>query len=127
MDDLNTTREVLSRQLSAAIAADPIATLPTIALIKRETDDHLKEAVKAAAQTSSWREIADALGVSKQAAHQRFKSYAKDVSAQMKAEHRAMKKAQRAGDPNAAATARARRDELVTDLKAAARELKGKR
>ena len=127
MDDLGATREVLSRQLADAIATDPLGALPTIAALQRETNEHLREAVRHAALSSSWREIADALGVSKQAAHQRFKDYAKDVTAEIKTEHRAMKRSRRKGDAVPAAQARARRDELAAQLRTAARALKDER
>ncbi len=124
MNDLLSTRELLSRQLAEAIATDPIGTLPTIAALQRETDAHLREAVRAAALRSSWREIAGALGVSKQAAHQRFKAYAKGVTEEIKTEHRAMKQARRSGDAAQAAQARARRDGLADELRTAARALR---
>jgi predicted DNA-binding protein YlxM (UPF0122 family) len=124
MDDLRTTRELLSRQLAEAIATDPIGALPTISALQKETDEHLREAVRAAALTSSWSEIAGAIGVSKQAAHQRFKTYAKSVAEEMKTEHRTMKKARRHGNADQAAQARARRNELAEDLRTAARALK---
>jgi hypothetical protein len=124
MKELDATRELLSRQLDEAIAEDPIAALPIIAGLQRETEEHLRAAVRQAAPSSSWREIAGALGVSKQAAHQRFNAYAKGVTAEMKAEHRAMKQARRNGDAGEAAQARARRDGLADDLRTAARALK---
>lgn len=124
MDDLRSTRELLSRQLAEAIATDPLGALPTIAALQRETDQHLREAVRHAAVRSSWREIAAGLGVSKQAAHQRFKTYAKGMAAEMRTEHRAMKQARRSGDADRAAEAQARRDELAAQLRAAARAVK---
>ncbi len=124
MDDLHAARENLSRRLSEAIAADPLGVLPTIVAIQREADAHLREAVRQAALTASWSEIASELGVSKQAAHQRFKAYAKDVTADIKREHRAMKRSRRAGDAEEAAQARARRDRLVEDLRSAAEDLR---
>src|SRR4051794_32786020 len=127
MDDLSATRELLSRQLAEAIAADPLGALPTIAALQRETDQHLREAVRPAALSSSWREIAAGLGVSKQAAHQRFKAYAKDVAGEIRTEPRVMKRARRKGDADQAAKARARRDELTADLRTAARALKDER
>jgi predicted DNA-binding protein YlxM (UPF0122 family) len=127
MNEVDATRELLSRQLTEAIATDPLGSLATIAALQRETDQQLREAVRHAALDASWREIADALGVSKQAAHQRFKVYAKDVAAEIKTEHRAMKRARRAGDADRAAQAQARRDELVTDLRSAAKGLKEER
>jgi hypothetical protein len=125
MDDLNATRELLSRQLVDAIDTDPLGALPTIAALQRETEQHLRAAVRGAAVVSSWREIAAALGVSKQAAHQRFRTYAKEVAGEMRTEHRAMKEARRNGDEEQAAAARARRDALTVRLRTSARELKG--
>ncbi|MGZ3529638.1 MAG: hypothetical protein ACXVAO_18415 [Vulcanimicrobiaceae bacterium] len=127
MNDLRATRELLSRQLAEAIAEDPISALPIITALQRDTDEYLRLAVRQAAPSSSWREIAGALGVSKQAAHQRFKAYAKGVTDEMKTEHRAMKQARRNGDADQAAEARARRDELADQLRAAAKALKDQR
>lgn len=124
MDDLQATRDLLFRQLDEAIAADAIGTVPVLAALQRDTDRHLREAVRRAALTSSWREIADGLGVSKQAAHQRFKAYAKDMAGEIREEHRAIRRARRKGDPAGAEQARARRDELTEQVKAAARSLK---
>lgn len=123
MDDIQATRALLSRQLAEAIASDPLAALSTIADLQKETSEHLREAVRQASSGSSWGAIATELGVSKQAAHQRFNAYAKDVTSEIKSEHRAMKRARRHGDPDRAATALARRDELVAELKASAKAL----
>jgi predicted DNA-binding protein YlxM (UPF0122 family) len=123
MNDLHATRELLSRQLAEAIDTDPIGALPIIAAIQRDTDKHLREAVRQASPNSSWSEIAAELGVSKQAAHQRFKAYAKGVTEEIRAEHRTMKKARRKGDEERAAQARARRDELTAELQTAAKAL----
>ena len=127
MNDLQATRELLSRQLAEAIATDALGALPTIAALQRETDEHLREAVRRAALESSWSEIATELGGAKQAAHQRFKAYAKDVTAELKTEHRAMKRSRRNGDVVAAEQARGRRDELTTQLRTAAKALKDER
>jgi hypothetical protein len=77
--------------------------------------------VRHAALSSSWREIADNLGVSKQAAHRRFKAYADGVTDDIKSEHRTMKRAKRSGDAARAAEARARRDQLAEDRGSALR------
>jgi predicted DNA-binding protein YlxM (UPF0122 family) len=124
MSDLDATRERLSRQLTEAIATDPVGALPVITELQKETDEHLREAVRQAALSSSWSEIATALGVSKQAAHQRVKTYAKGVADEMKTHHRAIKQARRNGDIGQAAQSQARRDELAAQLRSAARELK---
>ncbi len=123
MDDLLVTRALLSEQMAEAVAADPIGALPIIAALQKETGEHLREAVRHAALSSSWREIADNLGVSKQAAHQRFKAYADGVTDDIKSERRTMKRAKRSGDAVRAAEARARRDQLVGGLRCAAKEL----
>ncbi len=124
MTELDRTREQLSRQLAEGIATDPIAVLPIITALQKDTDEHLRHAVRQAALNSSWSEIAAALGVSKQAAHQRFKTYAKGVADEMKTHHRLSKQARRHGDTAQAAQSRARRDELATQLRTAARALK---
>ncbi len=124
ISDLGTTRQHLSQQLTEVIATDPIAALPIITALQAEIDGHLREAVRRAALSSSWREIATALGVSKQAAHQRFKTYAQGATDEMTAHHRAMKRARRRGNTGEAARSRARRDELAAQLRTAARALK---
>ncbi len=123
-EDLRTTWEQLDRQLTEAISSDPIGVLPIITALQKRADAHLREAVRQAAITFSWSEIAMALGVSKQAAHQRFKAYATDVAKEIKSQHRAILSARRAHDRDRAAESRARRDELVAQLHAAAREMK---
>lgn len=123
-NDIAATRELLSRQLTEVIATNPIAALPIITALQKQTDEHLREAVRQATINSSWKEVATALGVSKQAAHQRFRAYAKDVSAEMKTHHRAMKQARRQGDTAESVRARARRDQLAVELRAAAVSLK---
>jgi hypothetical protein len=127
MSDLETTRAQLSHQLAEAIAIDPIGALSTITAVQKETEEHLREAVRQAALGSSWSVIATALGVSKQAAHQRFRTYAKGVADEMKTHHRAIKQARRNGDPVQAAQSQARRDELADQLRAAARALKNQK
>ncbi|MDO8632421.1 MAG: hypothetical protein Q7R41_18220 [Phycisphaerales bacterium] len=124
MDDLTRTRELLSRQLTVAIDVDPISALRTINEIHQDTSRHMRDAVRAAATSSSWAQIGDALSISKQAAHQRFKEYADTMTAEIKLEHKSMKKARRRGDAARAAEAKSKRDALVTDLKQAARDLR---
>ena len=124
LNDLDATRELLSSQLTDAIAIDPIGTLPIITSLQRDADQHLRQAVRQAARSSSWREIADGLGVSKQAAHQRFRIYAKGVADELRVHQHAMKRARRSGDADLAAKERAQRDELVANLKTAARAIR---
>jgi hypothetical protein len=89
--------------------------------VNRDTDEHLRAAVRQAAPSSSWSEIAAALGVSKQAAHQRFKAYAKAAVAEIRTEHRAMKRTRRDGDADQAAKTRTRRDDEAAHLRTTAR------
>jgi hypothetical protein len=124
LTDLDATRELLSRQLTEAIATDAIGALPIITAIQKETDEHLRDAVREAAGSASWSEIATGLGVSKQAAHQRFGAYAKGVTDEMKVHQRAIKQARRNGDDAQAVKARARVEELAGQLRAAARSVK---
>ena len=124
VNDVSATRELLSRQLTEAIASDAIGTIPIIASLQRETDQHLRDAVRQAADRSSWSEIATALGVSKQAAHQRFRAYAKDVADEMKMHGRAIKQARRTGETDQVVKARERVEELADQLRTVARSLK---
>ena len=126
MHEINATREVLNQQLAEAIAADPIAVLPLISALNEDAGKHLRDAVRAAATSASWSQIGDALGVSKQAAHQRFRDLASGLTADIKAEHRAMKVARRRGDRAGAAAAKARRDELAAELRREASNLKAR-
>ena len=123
-DDLEATRKLLSRQLADAVATDPIGALPIITALQKETDEHLRDAVRRAALNSSWREIAAALGVSKQAAHQRFRLYVRGVADEMKVQKRAIKQARRDGDAGRAQDASARRVALAAELHQAARARK---
>ena len=123
-NDLDATRQLLSRQLSEAIANDAIGTLPIITALQTQTDEHLRVAVRQAAGSSSWSEIATALGVSKQAAHQRFRTYAEGVADEMKAHRHAIKQAARDGDRDEVAKGRARVAALADELRVAARSLK---
>lgn len=124
MDEINQTLEHLNEQLAHAITADPIAAIPVIAAIHQESGEQLQEAVRAASGTASWSQIGEALGVSKQAAHQRFKDLATGLAGEIKAEHRAMKHARRRGDRAGATAAKARRDELAIELRREATQLK---
>ena len=124
MDNIPRTRELLNQQLTDAIAADPLAALPLINAVHEDAARHLRDAVREASTTASWSEIGDALGVSKQAAHQRFRELATGLAAGVKAEHRAMKSAQRRGDHALAAASRDRRDELASELRRVAEDVK---
>jgi hypothetical protein len=125
MDDLANTRELLKRQLNDAVADHPLDALTTIGAVQRDIATHERDAVRAAVQHHSWAEIGEALGVSKQAAHQRFaKEWAETLKNEVKAEHKAFKTARRDGAHELAAAASAKRDALVAELRNAGRRRK---
>jgi len=71
MSDL-VSLNVLDAELRQRIAEDPLAALGEITALRRTVHDREREAVFRALEGHSWREVGDALGVSKQAAFQRF-------------------------------------------------------
>ncbi len=64
--------EILNTELRQYVAADPLAALSVITELKSALSQREREAVFLALEQHSWREIGEALGVSKQAAFQRF-------------------------------------------------------
>ena len=62
----------LDRALQSAIAADPLSALVAITDVRTLVGTREREAVFGALETHTWREVGAALGVSKQAAFQRF-------------------------------------------------------
>jgi hypothetical protein len=125
MSEITPTRDLLDRQLKAAIAADPLAALTAIGEVQRDLETRERDAVRAAIQHHSWTEIGAALGVSKQAAHQRLaKAWAAQLRDEIKAANKAHKAALREGTPAEAAAATARRDALIAEFKNANRRKK---
>jgi hypothetical protein len=125
MDDITHTRNLLDRELKSAIATDPLTALTAIGEVQRDLETREREAVRAAIQRHSWTEIGAALGVSKQAAHQRLaKTWAAQLTNEIKAAHKAHKTALREGTPEKAAAATARRDALIAEFKNANRRKK---
>lgn len=75
IDDMNKLTEVtteLDRRLAASAAVEPLETLAAISSLRTVLSEHEREAVHMALAQHSWSEIGGALGVSKQAAFQRF-------------------------------------------------------
>jgi hypothetical protein len=121
-----TLREHLDRKLKAAITADPLTALTVIGEIQRDLESHERDSVRAAIQRHSWAEIGAALGVSKQAAHQRLaKAWATQLKNDIKAANKAHKTALQEGTPKRVVAALARRDVLITEFKNANRRKKG--
>jgi predicted component of type VI protein secretion system len=118
MDDLTTTLNRLDDHLSEAIAADPLEALTVISAVQRDVDDHQRKAVRAAVPRHSWTEIGEALGVSKQAAHQKFaKPWADELKSEIKAEARTFKTAMRKGELRLAADAKDKLDAVIDEFK----------
>jgi hypothetical protein len=125
MDDFTATLTRLDEQLTAATATDPLDALKLIGVAKRNVDDHQKTAVRAAAGKHSWTEIGEALGVSKQAAHQKFaKDWATALREELKAEHKTFKTAMKKGELRTAADAKDRLDAVVEEFKQVGRRAK---
>lgn len=122
MDEFAKARGILSRELGQATRDDPLHALTAIGAVQRDVAAHQRDAVRAAVQGHSWAEIGQALGVSKQAAHQRFaKEWAETLKREIKAEHAEHKAARREGADERAARAAARRDAIVAEFKNANR------
>ncbi|MEA2149039.1 MAG: hypothetical protein QOD69_869 [Solirubrobacteraceae bacterium] len=120
MDDFTTTINRLDDHLSEAIAADPLDALTLIDAVQRDVAEHQRHAVRAAAQLHSWTQIGDALGVSKQAAHQKFaKPWANELKEEVKAEARTFKTAMKRGELHVAADAKDKLDAVIGELKQA--------
>jgi hypothetical protein len=120
MDDLDTTREQLNQHLRTATAADPLEALTVISVVQHDVEGHQRAAVRAAAQRHSWTEIGDALGVSKQAAHQKFaKPWANELKEELKAEAKTYKTALKKGELREAADAKDKLDAVIGEFKQA--------
>ena len=82
MDD---PRSALNARISGEVDADPIAALGIISAVQHDLDGHQERAVRAAAREHSWAAIGEALGVSRQAAHERFaKRWAQSIKRDVK-------------------------------------------
>jgi hypothetical protein len=119
-DDLTSTLNRLDDHLGEAIAADPLDALTLIGAVQRDVEDHQRHAVRAAVQHHSWTEIGDALGVSKQAAHQKFaKPWANELKEELKAESKTFKTAMKKGELREAADAKDKLDAVIGEFKQA--------
>jgi hypothetical protein len=125
MNELDTTRESLNRQLDDVLTREPLAALSAIGGVQRDMAARQGPAVRVAVQRHSWAEIGEALGVSKQAAHQKFaKEWARTLKEEVRAEQRAAKLALRKGEHGKAGAAEARRDALIAEIRNAGRRRK---
>jgi|GEM_PF-4213401 len=120
MEDLTTTRTALDHHLREATTADPLQALTLVAAVQRDVERHQRAAVRAAAGRHSWTQIGEALGVSKQAAHQRFaKPWANELKEELKTESKAFKTLMKNGELRDAADAKDRLDSVIGEFKAA--------
>lgn len=62
----------LESDLATGLRDDPLAALATLTALKNTLSEWEREAVFRALETHTWKEIGHALGVTKQAAFQRF-------------------------------------------------------
>ncbi|MDX6599601.1 MAG: hypothetical protein QOE87_3488 [Gaiellales bacterium] len=125
MNELDTTRALLNRQLDEVLTADPLEALSAIGGVQRDVAARRGAAVRVAVQRHTWSEIGAALGVSRQAAHQKFaREWAETLQNELKGEVRAFKAAMRDGDARAAGEAERKRDALIAELKGAGRRWK---
>ncbi len=125
MDDLAAARDLLNHRLDALLVDDPLGALEAIGGVQRDVAARRGKAVRLAVQRHSWAEIGAALGVTKQAAHQKFaREWAETLKGEVKAEHQALKAAQREGSSESVKAAKARLDALIAELKDANRRRK---
>jgi hypothetical protein len=118
MTDLTSTLHELDEHLTTAIAADPLQALRDVATVQRDVESHQRKAVRAAAPRHSWTEIGEALGVSKQAAHQKFaKEWAEELKQEIKAEAKTFKTAMKKLELREAADAKDKLDAAIDEFK----------
>ena len=125
MTTIDQTCEALDRELRDSISHDSLNALVAIDTVQQALRSLERDAVRAAVQDHSWTEIGSALGVTKQAAHQRFaKPWAKQVTEEIKDAIKEQKVAKANGRLEEAALAKARRDALVAEFENAHRPRK---
>jgi hypothetical protein len=85
MERLSVATKVLDVELEGAIAADPLDALTGITDIRAVVASRERDAVRRALADHTWAEVGRALGVSKQAAFQRFgKEWVTEAKAEIK-------------------------------------------
>jgi len=116
--DVHDTCAALDRQIGEEVAYDPLRALSAIGQARQIIDTQQRRAVRAALKGHSWAEIGAAMGVTKQAAHQKFaRAWIEEIEAEVKAASATATSARREGDHERAAAAKATIDHLIAEIK----------
>lgn len=125
MTTIDHTCQSLDRELRESISRDALEALVAVDALQQTLRGIERDAVRAAIQHHSWSEIGAALGVTKQAAHQRFaQAWARQVTHELEDAIKAQKLARHAGSPEDEAAAAARRAALVAEFERGSRTRK---
>ena len=117
MDAYTQALSTIEERISELTTQSPLDALSSAATLQQQADGLLQRAVESAIGTYSWAQIGAALGISKQAAHQRF---VKSVAASLVEHRREEKRARKAGDSKAMEAAKATQAAALAQLRSAA-------
>jgi len=118
MDEYAKALSTIEERISELTMLSPLDALSSAATLQQQADTLLQRAVESAIGTHSWAEIGAALGISKQAAHQK---YVKSVAESLVEHRRAEKRARKAGDAAAREAAKATQAAVAAQLRSAPR------
>jgi hypothetical protein len=115
--DITDTCSALNRQLDEEVTRDPLRALSAIGHAREIIDIQQRRAVRTALKDHACGAIGAAMGVTRQAAHQKFaRTWVEEIKAEVKATSATAKRARREGDRKAAAAAKTRIDGLIAEL-----------
>ncbi len=118
MDEYAKALSTIEERISELTMVSPLDALSSAATLQQQADILLQRAVESAVGTHSWAEIGAALGISKQAAHQK---YVNSVAASLVELRREDKRARKAGDSKAREAAKASQAATATLLRSVPR------